>query len=1213
MGRSPPRLSVFFALFLLGITSQVVQAWLVRETLVVFYGNELSLGVFFGSWLFWIAVGSLAMIRLRNLAWVRDAGRGLSAILLLLLPLVLLQVVAVRGVRLLLDTPSVELVPLGEFFVAVSLLTLPAALALGLAFPLACKALNDTDASRMVHGISWLYVVEAAGALLGGILFTFVLVQWVGPWRGLGGLAMALASAAWWLRPGRGRAVIALALAAVGLALAVTPLGDRLQSRLEGLRFSTLQPGLELLDSVETRYGHVAYARFGEQISVVRDGRIAESFPQPEEVRQTAAYVYAQAENAGSLLLFGGFAGGLAAELLRYPVRHVDLVLQDRQAFERLRPLLTPESRAALDDSRLQLHFIDGRRYLRDLGRQRYDLVLTLDAAPTSAHGNRYFTREFYAGVRERMTAGGVLCTQVSSASNYLGGMVRSYSGSVYRTLSDVFAEVAVMPGDDHLYCAGKQQGKVTEDPSELRRRYLATELDERRFADLSFYSLMPLERIRELHRQFDEQPGDLNTDSRPVTFYLNMLLWGRYTASGLAEWLEALRAMEAWPYGVPVAVFLVLWLLRSALEGRPQQRTRRQAGSYALALLGLVAMALQLMLLFDYQAHVGFMFERVALLNALFMTGLALGTGLLGQRLARRGRAESWLMALLLLVAAVLLVTPRGLDLLSGLSGWEQEAAYFSLAAWFGLLTGTGFPLGVGLAQADLGEAAPTGGLSEAADSLGGALGGLLTGALLVPLLGIDGSCALLALLSLAALLPLAYARWVPGRIAALAPRGASAFPWGGWGWLLTFVVLLLYGWGLVQRGFEPGPQLLFDDNLLAEVSGSEGFTRADVAYPLYLGRDPGSAGDTAPDTASLSSMNVAADVRGYAGPLNLLVSVDAGGKLRGVRHLASNETPSYIVGIAAWLQGLKGVDLSGAELGLQRVDALSGATVSSRAALAAVNRTAAVAGRAAFGKSFATVSDQADAGSELQTPRFLVTLALLLVSIPIYLSGSERARLGLLGASLVLLGFWLNSLVTEIDLVNLGLGHLTSLSENPQRWLLLGFVLLSGLAFGQLWCGYLCPFGALQEFASRLGRLLGLRRYPQRPLEVRLRFLKFLLLGLTLAAVLLSGDAFWVSFNPMQHAFGGRPGGWMLWVLGASLLGALVYFRFWCRYLCPFGAFLALSNKFALLRRFAPKRRFEHCDLGVKEEFDVDCIRCNRCLSGRDTGMRKKPREAD
>jgi hypothetical protein len=55
--------------------------------------------------------------------------------------------------------------------------------------------------------------------------------------------------------------------------------------------------------------------------------------------------------------------------------------------------------------------------------------------------------------------------------------------------------------------------------------------------------------------------------------------------------------------------------------------------------------------------------------------------------------------------------------------------------------------------------------------------------------------------------------------------------------------------------------------------------------------------------------------------------------------------------------------------------------------------------------------------------------------------------------------------------------------------------------------------------------------------------------------------------------------------------------------------GAFLALGNKFALLQHLAPKRRFEHCDLGVKGEFDLDCIRCNRCLSGTDTHVRRSP----
>ena len=87
------------------------------------------------------------------------------------------------------------------------------------------------------------------------------------------------------------------------------------------------------------------------------------------------------------------------------------------------------------------------------------------------------------------------------------------------------------------------------------------------------------------------------------------------------------------------------------------------------------------------------------------------------------------------------------------------------------------------------------------------------------------------------------------------------------------------------------------------------------------------------------------------------------------------------------------------------------------------------------------------------------------------------------------------------------------------------------------------------------------------------------------------------------MQHAFGGHLAGWVLLVLSVSLVGSLFYVRFWCRYFCPFGALLSLSNKIALLQRFAPPRRFEHCDLGVRAEFDVDCIRCNRCLSGDDT----------
>ena len=73
------------------------------------------------------------------------------------------------------------------------------------------------------------------------------------------------------------------------------------------------------------------------------------------------------------------------------------------------------------------------------------------------------------------------------------------------------------------------------------------------------------------------------------------------------------------------------------------------------------------------------------------------------------------------------------------------------------------------------------------------------------------------------------------------------------------------------------------------------------------------------------------------------------------------------------------------------------------------------------------------------------------------------------------------------------------------------------------------------------------------------------------------------------------------------------VLYYEFWPFWLfyTPmylYGAFLALSNKIALLQRLAPQRRFEHCDLGVRDEFDMDCIRCNRCLSARDTHLMHK-----
>ncbi|MCP4696199.1 MAG: 4Fe-4S binding protein, partial [Gammaproteobacteria bacterium] len=191
------------------------------------------------------------------------------------------------------------------------------------------------------------------------------------------------------------------------------------------------------------------------------------------------------------------------------------------------------------------------------------------------------------------------------------------------------------------------------------------------------------------------------------------------------------------------------------------------------------------------------------------------------------------------------------------------------------------------------------------------------------------------------------------------------------------------------------------------------------------------------------------------------------------------------------------------------------------------------------------------------------------------------------------------------------ISLGHLPSVAGNPRWYLLAGFVVLTSLLFGQVYCGYVCPFGALQEFISRLGRLLSLRAYAERGLEMHMRYVKYIFLASALSAGWVTGEILWISFNPMQHFFNFHWRGWIAAITAVSLTGALFYYRFWCRCFCPLGAFLALGNKLALLHRFTPKRRFKHCDLGVRDEFDVDCIRCSRCITIADIGMRKKNSE--
>jgi hypothetical protein len=150
--------------------------------------------------------------------------------------------------------------------------------------------------------------------------------------------------------------------------------------------------------------------------------------------------------------------------------------------------------------------------------------------------------------------------------------------------------------------------------------------------------------------------------------------------------------------------------------------------------------------------------------------------------------------------------------------------------------------------------------------------------------------------------------------------------------------------------------------------------------------------------------------------------------------------------------------------------------------------------------------------------------------------------------------------------------------------------------LLVGNIYCGYLCPFGALQELVGSL-RPRRLVTHPEKGLWRYARGVKYVLLFLVVAVFALTLDTALASSDPLVTVFSGELRAGLLTLVVLILVLSFVYDRFWCRNLCPAGAFLSILNGVQAVKRLAPVGNYKMCMYGVRSLRDLDCICCDRC----------------
>ena len=182
----------------------------------------------------------------------------------------------------------------------------------------------------------------------------------------------------------------------------------------------------------------------------------------------------------------------------------------------------------------------------------------------------------------------------------------------------------------------------------------------------------------------------------------------------------------------------------------------------------------------------------------------------------------------------------------------------------------------------------------------------------------------------------------------------------------------------------------------------------------------------------------------------------------------------------------------------------------------------------------------------------------------------------------------------------------------------ILLDIVLLLGFLFGPVFCGWICPLGSIQEWIGKLGRAwFGPKRYNHfvpAKLDAVLRYARYGVLAWVLYATITSAQLAFQAYDPffaLFHFWTGEAAPTALLVLSTTLFLSLFVERPWCKYACPFGALLGLTN---LFRVFAIRRNASTCRPGgacamlcpmnipVSKKTvvrDHQCISCLECTS--------------
>lgn len=297
------------------------------------------------------------------------------------------------------------------------------------------------------------------------------------------------------------------------------------------------------------------------------------------------------------------------------------------------------------------------------------------------------------------------------------------------------------------------------------------------------------------------------------------------------------------------------------------------------------------------------------------------------------------------------------------------------------------------------------------------------------------------------------------------------------------------------------------------------------------------------------INTTSLGKDISGYGGTVPLEIVVKDG-KVADIKALPNDETPEFFNHAKTLFARYRGKRVEDAAA--MNVDAVSGATFSSRAIIGNMQRGLAYAAKTTAEKHWYSqfdISAKAIAG---------LVVALLAAVVPLFYK-DRRYRMVQQLLNVGVLGFWCGSMVSYASLIGF-MSNGINVVATPLAAVLLIVAFVYPL-FGKksYYCNHVCPYGSLQELAGRcVGFKFKMKASTARRLDIARQ-----VLWAVLMLCLWSGVWFgWIDYEPFS-AFVVSSASWVAIVIGVVfILLSTVVMRPYCRFVCPMGTLFKLSQ---------------------------------------------------